>query len=117
MQPAAFSLENYQFDKVSIDLENHLSKELALDFNTSGVYFSDTLKYELTFLVSLFNDDSEKTFVKVRCKGIFVFENLNSFEDIPDYFYKNSIAILFPYLRAYLSLVTTQANVCIFRSN
>jgi len=32
-------------------------------------------------------------------------------EDIPDFFYKNSIAILFPYLRAYLSLVTTQANV------
>lgn len=39
------------------------------------------------------------------------FENVNSFEEIPDFFYKNSIAILFPFVRAYVSIITIQANV------
>jgi len=49
--------------------------------------------------------------VRINCKGLFEFKNVQTIEDIPDFFYKNSIAILFPYVRAYISLVTTQANV------
>ena len=43
--------------------------------------------------------------------GTFDFENVNKIEDIPSFFYRNSIAILFPYVRAYISLVTNQANI------
>lgn len=49
--------------------------------------------------------------MRINCKGLFEFKNVETIEDIPDFFYKNSIAILFPYVRAYISLVTTQANV------
>ena len=49
--------------------------------------------------------------MRINCKGLFDFKNVETIEDIPDFFYKNSIAILFPYVRAYISLVTTQANV------
>ncbi|MBK7039827.1 MAG: protein-export chaperone SecB [Bacteroidetes bacterium] len=31
--------------------------------------------------------------------------------EIPTFFYKNCIAIIFPYLRAFLSTLTLQANV------
>ena len=33
------------------------------------------------------------------------------FNDIPGFFYPNSIAILFPYIRAFVSTLTLQANV------
>lgn len=112
MQNASFSIVNYQFDKVSIDLTNHKNANLSTFFDTSGIFVSENSIYELTFLVKVFNnEDKENPFISVRCKGVFKFENVSTLEQIPDFFYRNCIAILFPYVRAYISLVTTQANV------
>ena len=113
MQEAAFSITNYQFDKVNIDLSNRDGKNMSLSFDVDGLYNNEDSTYELTFVVYVFNkeESKENSFVRVRCKGTFKFENVSTFEDIPNFFYKNSIAILFPYVRAYVSLITTQANV------
>ena len=111
MQQAAFSIVSYQFDKVNIDLEHQQTDELNLNFDKKGVYINDSKNFELIFVVQVKNDNEPNPFISLRCKGLFKFENINSFEEIPDFFYRNSIAILFPYVRAYLSLVTTQANV------
>jgi preprotein translocase subunit SecB len=112
MQKASFSIVNYQFDKVSIDLSNHKNSNLSTSFDTNGIFITEDSIYELTFVVKVFNqEDRENPFVSVRCKGVFKFENVSTLDEIPDFFYKNSIAILFPYVRAYISLVTTQANV------
>lgn len=112
MQKASFSIINYQFDKVSIDLSNHKNSNLSTSFDTNGIFITEDSIYELTFVVKVFNqEDRENPFVSVRCKGVFKFENVSTLDEIPDFFYKNSIAILFPYVRAYISLVTTQANV------
>ncbi len=48
---------------------------------------------------------------QIKCIAIFEFEDKINFEDIPSYFYINSIAILFPYVRAFVSTVTLQANI------
>lgn len=111
MQKAAFSIINYQFDRVQIDLNNHKSKDLALAFKTKGLYDNKNSTFELQFTVKATNKDVESPFVEVSCKGQFKFDNVSNIEEIPDFFYRNSIAILFPYVRAYVSLVTTQANV------
>lgn len=111
MQKAAFSIINYQFDRVQIDLNNHKSKDFSLTFDTKGLYDNENSNFELQFVVNVSNNGAENPFVEISCKGNFKFDNVSSFEEIPDFFYRNSIAILFPYVRAYLSLVTTQANV------
>ena len=111
MQKASFSILSYQFDKVELDLSKHIDKELGLSFETNGVFAQEPSQYELIFVVKLGNDELEKPFVIIQCRGVFEFENVNSLDEIPDFFYRNAIAILFPYVRAYLSLVTTQANV------
>ncbi|MGO3805987.1 MAG: protein-export chaperone SecB [Sphingobacterium sp.] len=49
--------------------------------------------------------------MKVDCEGIFEFINVSQFSEIPDFFYTNCIAILFPYLRSYISTVTVQSNI------
>lgn len=108
---AAFSIQSYAFDKVIIDLENQKSDDLSLAFETKGTYLKDNANFELTFEVRVFNEETaNEPFIYVRCIGLFDFKNVSSFEEIPNFFYRNSIAILFPYLRAYISLVTTQAN-------
>lgn len=49
--------------------------------------------------------------ISVNCQAEFMFESARTLEDIPDYFYANSIAILFPYVRAFVSTVSLQANI------
>ncbi len=111
MQKAAFSLEKYQFDKVNIDLFNHKNNNFDINFDQKGIFFKKDSKFELTFSVKAFNDDVNKPFIFIQCIATFKFEEIKTLEEIPEYFYKNSIAILFPFVRAYLSMVTMQANV------
>ena len=113
MEKASFSIEKYIFDKVNINLENHTSNKLSVDFKPSGVFYKETSTYDLSFDFSAYTDNDKETkpFVNIRCIGTFKFTSLSSFEDIPPYFFRNSIAILFPYLRAFVSIVTNQANI------
>ena len=113
MQRATFSIINYQFDKVLVDLNQHKGNNLNLGFKTSGVFKNIDKTFELGFIVTAIADDSLEPFVEISCRGHFQFENVPNFESIPDFFYRNCIAILFPYVRAYLSIITTQANVWI----
>lgn len=112
MQTASFSLINYLFEKVNIDLSNHSTNDLSINFVTHGVFIKENSIFELVFNVNVFSKETEENpFVAIQCKGLFKFENVTEIDTIPDYFYGNSIAILFPYVRAYISFVTTQANV------
>lgn len=109
---AAFSLENYFFNKVSIDIESGAKGEnLDLDFQPSGVFTQGEKQssFNLQFVFVAKNQDLEV--VKIYCKAVFKFAGSITFEEIPTYFYRNSIAILFPYIRAFVSTVTLQANV------
>ncbi len=45
------------------------------------------------------------------CVSQFQFAESLKLEDIPPYFYVNSIAIIFPYVRAFISTVTLQSNI------
>ena len=111
MQSASFSIINYQFDEVYINLHNYKKEDdLGILFQPKGVFQKDRKVFGLIFSVSLQHKNTEP-FVHINCKGLFEFKNVETIEDIPDFFYKNSIPILFPYVRAYISLVTTQANV------
>lgn len=110
IKKAAFSLKGYCFDKVSMDLSRLKPDSIFdLDFRPEGVFYKNTGTFKLTFLFSAKVDDIEV--VSVNCKADFMFESIKSLEDVPDYFYANSIAILFPYVRAFVSTVSLQANI------
>ena len=112
MPKAAFSITNYYFDKVAIDLENKpANNKLGLTFDVKGIFRTRKSDYELTFSVKVTNDDLSHPLVKIQCRGIFHIDNIHDVKEIPEFFYNNSIAILFPYVRGYVSMVTTQANI------
>lgn len=112
MNKAAFSLVKYKFDKVLINLEKQLSKEIEIKFEPVGVFRKDEAStFELTFTFIAFTEKPEDPFISIRCIAFFKFEDNISFEQIPDYFYTNSIAILFPFVRAFVSSITLQANI------
>ncbi len=112
METALFSLKEYRFTKVDIDFSDSLSSSLGLDLRPCGKFFSDKRKYELVFefFVKELSEGGSyegKQIIHIVCKAIFEFSS----ENIPEYFYSNSIAIIFPYLRAFISTVSLQANI------
>ena len=111
MNKAAFSLKEYRFKKVSIDFSKKISNELSIAFDPKGQFNSDNSTFELSIVFDAFNDNPDNSFVSIECISIFKFEDKINFEEIPTYFYRNSIAIIFPYIRAFISTVTLQANI------
>ena len=112
-QKAAFQLDKYLFTKVNIDLDNKLDDKMSVQFDPSGVFLKDKSQYDLKFTFKAFFKESgpEKPYVLIECIGLFNFKNVSSLDEIPSFFYRNAIAILFPYLRAFVSMVTLQANL------
>src|SRR5690606_8682634 len=104
MEKASFSIDKYFFDKVIIDLTKRTSDKLSVKFDPSGVFNKKDSTYDLTFNFYAISsdDDNASPFVFMRCIGVFKFDNVTSLSEIPSYFYRNSIALLVPYLRAYV---------------
>lgn len=112
MNKAAFSIVGYQFNQVTLNYTNFNKEDMQVGFMPSGIYDEDKSEYELQFVTAVFNkEENENPFLSINCIATFKFEEQTNQIDIPDFFYTNAIAILFPYVRAYASLITTQANV------
>lgn len=112
MEKAAFALVNYSFDKVIIDYSLKSGQEIKIKFIPEGVFTKTKEKstYNLSFNFTAISDNKENPFVDIQCNAIFEFAHPITYEEIPSFFYANSIAIIFPYLRAFVSTVTLQAN-------
>ena len=108
--PATFQLEKYFIDKVRLDFDTDSARKINVLLNPKGVFDNKNSRFDLTLELSVTDSENQETeLVFINCIGTFVFENMDS--GVPDYFYTNAVAILFPYLRAFLSTITTQASI------
>lgn len=111
MEKAVFKLDNYQFPKATIDFTKAEEKnEIELQFAPEGQFEKDKRLFRLHFSVRICLNNSEEPAMEVHCIAEYSFRNEIEFADIPPYFYSNSIAILFPYVRAFISNLSLQAN-------
>lgn len=107
---ADFSLEEIKFPKIGIDFDSKVSNDINVSFDPKGVFNSDNASFELRISFKAITED-KAPFVEMDTVAIFQFDETTTFEDIPDYFYGNSIAIVFPYIRAFISTISLQSNV------
>lgn len=112
MKQAVFSLKEYKFNRVFLDLTELTSEDtLNIDLIPSGRFVQKEQRFVLSFLfIADVKKASMKRVIEVNCSATFVFKDEVSLDDIPSYFYSNSIAIIFPYIRAFISTLTLQAN-------
>lgn len=108
-KPAAFKFKDYRISKFNYDHRTDDSeKPMGISFDLSGKF--NSTKHTFTqHLVCLGKIDNHELF-KVEMDSIFEFVDLKSIEDIPPYFYANSLGIIYPYIRAFVSTLTLQAN-------
>ena len=114
MDNVAFRLVRYWFEEAQFHLSNVPGeKKINIDFQPSGIYQKDKGLYDLSFVfVAWENNKTQENFaIKVKCNAVFQFNGAIGIDEIPAFFYPNSIAIVFPYIRAFVSTLTLQANV------
>lgn len=111
MEKAAFKLDSYSFTQAHLDFNIPYKSELNISFKPKGKFYSKEKRYDLNFDVYIKCKETNTTVINVSCIASFTFEGQISINEIPDYFYPNSLAILFPYIRAFVSTISLQANV------
>lgn len=115
MEKVAFRFNNYYFTKAKIEFPAQSERNLDLNVNfiPKGEFIKADSKFNLYLkvVISSCNDEVETNFVEVDCCSEFIFsEPIEELRDIPGFFYPNSIAIIFPYIRAFISTLSLQAN-------
>lgn len=116
-KPAVFSFQDFQINKFSFNRHSRSQTEestLSVDFNPEGIFYVNEAEFNIDLAFNAFYkgaNGERYELVSVEMTAIFMFKERVDFDKIPTYFYRNSIAIIFPYLRAFISSLTIQANI------
>ena len=98
-------------EKIEIVESSFRKKDESLDGLELGVQVEHSFNKigDETFevvLITTVSDEDEKVFVSVKGRAIF-----NTNQENMDILEKNTIAIMFPYIRSYISIITTQPGM------
>ncbi len=84
---------------------NELSKRISLGFAPKGIINKTQGNFQLQLGVKI--EDENKSFnIEIDAIANYTFEKKESLDNLNDLFYKNAPALLFPYIRAYISTLT-----------
>lgn len=98
-------------ERIEITESTFRKKDAPLEGLELGVHVEHNVEkveedeYEITLNTSVF-DENENIYVSVKGKAIFRTQQKNM-----DILEKNTIAIMFPYIRSYISIITTQPGM------
>ena len=111
MEKAMFSLESFNFSKVMLDLDSE-PKVLSIGkLEPRGIFDAKKRESWLSILFTAKDSDKDKEVIALKVVSLFKFSDaVDNINDIPHFFYANSIAIMYPYIRAFVSSLTLQAN-------
>lgn len=113
VQSASFQLATYRFPEIHLQFpyEVDTKTEVSIAIDPKGIYRPAEQAYVLRMRCGLINTDTQEAWVDVLCEAVFTFSQELALEEIPPFFYPNSVAIVFPYLRAMVSTLSLQANL------
>jgi len=108
-----FKFNSFKIEKLRLNNRFELNTEgIHHQFDVSGSFDKLNKFFHVhlffTEIINVTGTDEEKIFVDLS--GKFEFRDEVSMEEIPDFFWANSIAIMYPYLRSFISLVTMQSS-------
>jgi preprotein translocase subunit SecB len=106
MNDAKFQFQGFKISRSLIErLKEEQSNNISLNFSPSGTINKVENKFQLKLGVKI--DDEEKTFnIEIEAIADYKFDKSVSKEELGVYFFTNAPALLFPYLRAYISTLT-----------
>ena len=112
MEQARFQLTNYSFNHAIFNFTDiPQSTEWEVKFSPKGSFYAATSVFDLGLLVQIRIKGQKEDNIAVLCDAQFTFNAPLTFEDIPSYFYTNSIPIIYPYIKAFIGTMGVLANV------
>lgn len=109
---ASFYLKDFEISKFTFNKVGDSNKDnVSIKFTPKGAFSNQNKIFSLTIDFRFYDVKTSDDFFTATITGFFGFENVQTKAEIPSFFYKNSIAILYPYLRSFVSSVTLQANI------
>ena len=111
-QIANFRFKGYKIidSTIRISEEMEISSKLEINFEQTIGSIIEEGMYKHTPTTKITNDNSSMN-IEVKAVGFFEFDKSLSNELLQDFFQKNAPAILFPYVRAYISTLTGLSGV------
>lgn len=111
-QKAQFAFRDFKVYEFSYKEPAGSAPDLNLNFNAlSGVLDVEEGLFETTFKIQVFETINEKKVYTIKCSAKSLFKvEWKTIEEIPQMFFNNSTAIVFPYIRAFITTLTLQSN-------
>ena len=114
--PAIFNFAGYKIQSFSFrDTPAEFEKfPMQIEFSPGGIYDSanGTMEMEMGINIRRMNAEvSVHDLIMIEVSALFIFKTPTALADLPTYFYRNSLAIIFPYLRAFVTTMTAIANI------
>jgi preprotein translocase subunit SecB len=113
MSKTGFSFKDFKINSINFDINKSdvKSRDIDIKFEPKGEVYLGSNLYVLNLDFYSKNANNDHNFFECSLSAEFEFEStIEEENDIPDFFFVNSIAIIFPYLRAFISNVTMLAN-------
>ena len=110
-QNSTFKLDSFIITESQI-FRKPVGKKMKFDLHIipSGIIHEKSSVFELVLNVSV-SEKSERFKVNLEAHGLFSFKNVSDKIIISDMFFKNAPAIIFPYIRAYVTSLTALSGM------
>lgn len=106
MEESKFQFKGFTITRSLFErTDNEPSKKLSLKFSPKGVINTHESSFQLALGVMI-SDENKSFNIEIDAIANYLFENKTEFENLSKYFYINAPALLFPYIRAYISTLT-----------
>jgi preprotein translocase subunit SecB len=108
---SAFQFKGFIIKKSTIELNSsEKDRKLSIQITPTGVINKKEKVFELTLGLKV-NNKGDSAYVNVEALGTYSFEDDLEDSMLSNFFYLNAPAILFPYLRSYISTLTTLSGI------
>lgn len=111
-QVAQFRFLNYRISKsvIQIDSTDEISQQLDVEFTQASGVNEEALMYKHTLEVVISNEN-KSIHIEIVADGMFEFDKELTDVQKSNFFNINAPSILFPYVRAYITALTSLAGI------
>lgn len=107
MEKSSFQFAGYKIVRSLIHInKNDFKDYFEINFEPHGTINIEESKFSLLLKIFINNKD-HSIIIELDVQSEFTFQGYESQEKLSNYFYTNTTAIIFPYIRAYISALTT----------
>lgn len=106
MANSKFQFKGFTIGRSLIEIKNdNASEKLSIKFDPKGFINRNENKFRMELGVKI-SDENKSFKIDIQAIANYEYEKVKTAEELDNFFYINAPAILFPYIRAYISTIS-----------